>query len=591
MRLDPNLNRVSKAAPTAPLTASPGTAAAAPATAPLPKLGTDALSLSAKGGSTATASLSDLVAKAKEASAKQGEWTMAVNLAASIGDEFGAVYKAQQLKELAKETEGKPVTIVAQQISQGPDGPMVERFVIKDGKVTSQGQTPSKGFAQDLEDLTAMAATDHPSKRMGVMIQSHGNAISGMSGDNGRATLDMLAEAMRDGLALAGRGKLDLLNFDACLMGQQEVLNAVQGLSDHVVASSEVELANGATLGEKADGQPMAQMLRALIADPEMDGAALAKKTVELASQAARPLDVNKDGKADPGVAPLNATPTLSYFDMAHLETMNQAVDTLGAALTQAMQDPKSRTAIAKLITSTPRFSASSEEGAAPGMQQRDLKRFSEGLDAAIAQGRIQDPTGALSKASKALQEALDDLVGAHHGEEAGVIGKGSPQNYRDMGGIGIFLPSAEFLQGTPETLGTALDQIVLNAGHFAKLAADPEMGADELQKRKGLFMRGAGGALAEIAGRLPESRRGDFAPLRDAYLALEKAETPAEIAKAAERFGAVADKLKDSPLGRFLTEQKAEERQALISKAYSLAEPHMTEGWKQFTQALRDGA
>jgi hypothetical protein len=531
------------------------------------------------------------VAKAKVAAAGKPEWTMAVNLAASLGTEFGAVSKGQQLRDLAKETEGKPVTIVAQQLGQGPDGPFVERFVIKDGKVSSQGQSPSRGFAEDLEALTAMAASEHPAKRMGVLIQSHGNAIDGMSGDNGGASLSQLADAMRQGLERGGRTKLDVLDFDACLMGQQEVLSAVSGLADHVLASPEVELANGDTLGGKVDGQPMQEMMRALFANPEMDGAAFARKTVELASQAARPFDVNRDGKADTGLDPINATPTLAHFDMEHMQAMNRAVDGLGSALTEAMRDPKQRAAIADLIARSPRFSASAAESNGHGLQQRDLKAFSEGLQAAIAQGKLNDPSGALKKAATATLEALATLVGAYHGEEKAALPGIAPQNYRDMGGMGVFLPSAEFLKGTPETLATPLEQIVSNAEYFAKQVVAPGTGAKERDKAKALFLRGAGGAMGEIWKRLPEARRADFAPLRDAYVVLEKAQTPAEISQAAKKFGQTAAMLNDAPMGQLLKQQVADERRDMIAEAYSLAEPHMTEGWKRFTQALRAGA
>ncbi len=569
-----------------------GTRPLAPApTAPLNSPDALRLSGASQNAPAASASLSDLVAKAKEAAARKPEWTMAVNLAASLGDQFGAVSKGQQLRDLAKETEGKPVTIVAQQMGQGPEGPFVERFVIKDGKVTSQGQSPSRGFAEDLEALTAMAAKDHPAKRMGVVIQSHGTAIKGMSGDNGGASLSQLADAMRRGMERGGRSKLDVLDFDACLMGQQEVLSAVSGLSEHVLASPELELANSGTMGGKVDGQPVREMMRALLQDPGMDGEAFARKAVELASQAARPFDVDKDGKADADIDPLNATPTLSHFDMEHMPAMNRAMDGLGSALSAAMREPAQRQAIMDLISRAPRYSASEAEGNGHGLQQRDLKTFSEGLQGAIAQGKLKDPSGSLSKAATATLEALNSLVGAYHGEEKGALPGIDPQNYRDMGGLGVFMPSAEFLTGTPETLATPLAQIADNAGYFSRQVADPQATAEERTRAKALFLRGAGNAMRETWERLPDARRADFTPLAEAFDALEQAETPAEISAAAKRYGEVAAKLQDGPAGQLLTRQKADERRELVDQAYGLARPHMTEGWKEFTQALREGA
>lgn len=583
MRLDPTPNRISKSAPTAPL--NPASRTAAPATAPLPSLGTDALSLSGKAPSSA--SLADVVSRARAATPPKSEWTMAVNLTTTLSDRFGAAPKAQELKDLAKETEGKPLTIVAQQVTMGEKGPVIERFVIKDGKVTSQGQHASEGFAKDLENLTAWASKAHPGNRMGVIVQSHGNAIDGMSGDNGKATLAEISEALSRGLRGSGRDSLDVLDFDACLMGHQEVVNAMRGVADHVIASSEVELANDLTLGGSIDGQPTREMIRALIADPAMSAEAFAKKTIELASQAARPFDVDRDGVEDPDTTPMNATPTLSHYVMEHADAMAKASDALGVALTAALRDPASRKAIEDVISRTPRFSPG-QDLTAVNRHQRDLKGFSEGLQAAIASGKLRDPSNALQKALTDATKALDDLVGSYHGVEELALPTMDPQNYAEMGGMGVFLPSAEFLHGTPETTRTALDQIVSNAEYFAKQVL--EQGDEERARSKEFFLHGALGAIGEIWRSLPEGQREEAKPLRESYLALQRAESASEISEAAKRFAEVASKLKGEPMGQFLQESKQAQRQARITEAFDLAQPHMTEGWKQFTQALRAG-
>lgn len=568
-------------APTAPLTAP---RPAGPATTPL---GTDALSLT--GQAPGSSSLSDVVAKAREAAAKRPEWTMAVNLAASLNEDFGATSKAQQLKDLAKETEGKPVTIVAQQVKGGENGPVVERFVIKDGKVASMGESRSEGFAKDLENLTAMASKDHPANRMGVIIQSHGNAIDGMKGDNGEAGLSEIRDALRTGMDRGGRGKLDMLDFDACLMGQQEVLSAMKGVADHVVASSEVELASSGLLGGKVDGQPTVEMMRALLANPEMDGDAFAKKTVELAATNEKPADYDNDGVADPDSKPFNATPTLTAYDMQHLNAMSDAVDGLGSALADAMKNPKNRKAIQALISLSPRFSPG-DEGAGMGKQQRDLKHFAQALQGAIAQGTLKDPSGKIAQAAEASLKAIDDLVDAHHGEKERALPRNQPLNYNEMGGVGIFMPSTEFLGGTAETLSTPLEQIVTNAEYFAKQVTDPSMTAEGVDNAKSFFMGGAQGAMAKIWIGLPADKKQEFTPLRDAFFALDQATTPADIAKAAKHYGEVADRMQKSPLGEHFKSRLRDERRQLVEEAYSLAAPHMSEGWSRFTQALRGG-
>ncbi len=63
----------------------------------------------------------------------------------------------------------------------------------------------------------------------------------------GDSVLDLadLQSGLADGLAAAGVGQLDLLGFDACLMGSYEVASAVAPYGDRLVASAELEPGGG----------------------------------------------------------------------------------------------------------------------------------------------------------------------------------------------------------------------------------------------------------------------------------------------------------------------------------------------------------
>ncbi|GEM_PF-3985595 len=605
MRLDPSPSRTSKAPHTAPLSGVPRLSAPAtvplttslpgtprpPATAPLPKLGTDALALTGQAGPSM--GLADVVARAKAAAMlPKPEWTMAVNLTTTLSGKFGAEPKAQQLKDLARETEGKPVTLVAQQVTVGETGSIVERFVIKDGKVTPQGSRPSEGFAKDLESLTSWAAKDHPASRMGVIIQSHGNSIEGMWGDNGKASLKEISSALSRGLQQGGRPKLDILDFDACLMGQHEVVAAMNGISDHVLASSEVELANDMMLGGTIDGQPMQEMLRALLMNPEMDAEAFASKTIGLASQAARPFDANRDGVADPGSSRLNATPTLAHYDMDQAGPMAAAMDALGTALSGAMKDPASRRAIEDVIARSPRFSPGRDLEAV-GRHQRDLKGFSEGLQVAIAFGKLKDPSDTIQDALTDATKALDGLVGSHFGMQDLDLPGSIPQDYSKMGGLGVFLPSAEFVRGTPETLASPLERIGDHAKNFADQLAGingaPPLPEDMISTAVDFFVNGLRQQMGMVRSVLSEDYPTELQPLVDAYLEVVNAE-PDALGPAVRKLEAAATQAQSSGLGQVAQDRIRQNREARVDEAYSLAQPHMEKGWQQFTQSLRTG-
>lgn len=100
-----------------------------------------------------------------------------------------------------------------------------------------------------LASFVAQGIADHPAGHYALIISDHGASWPGVGPDEGSdddvLDLAQIVEGVSAGLEEAGVDKLDLLGFDACLMGSYEVASAVAPLADRLVASQELEPGHG----------------------------------------------------------------------------------------------------------------------------------------------------------------------------------------------------------------------------------------------------------------------------------------------------------------------------------------------------------
>lgn len=100
-----------------------------------------------------------------------------------------------------------------------------------------------------LASFIADGIADLPSENYALIISDHGASWPGVGPDEGSEddVLDLaqIVEGVSAGLAEAGVDKLDLLGFDACLMGSYEVASAVAPLAERLIASQELEPGHG----------------------------------------------------------------------------------------------------------------------------------------------------------------------------------------------------------------------------------------------------------------------------------------------------------------------------------------------------------
>ncbi len=118
------------------------------------------------------------------------------------------------------------------------------------------------------------ATRDFPAERYGLILGDHGMAWAGAavaeSSDGDSLAVDEIGAAFQEVTRTVGR--FDLIGFDACVMGNLEVARTMAPFARYLVASEEIE---------PADGWDYAALLKALARSPGMDGAALGRVIVD----------------------------------------------------------------------------------------------------------------------------------------------------------------------------------------------------------------------------------------------------------------------------------------------------------------------
>jgi hypothetical protein len=359
---------------------------------------------------------------------KQVDWVAVVNVTVKT---FGKVnpdditMRLKQLEELKKETEGKPVAVVVQTAVCDVDDKdkdfykkhfvsnpyHVDRYIIYNGKMEKITSTNSAGYAGDVKDLLAFSTARFKADNMVLYNDSHGDGNQGLAGDTGEAKIPDFVKAVQTGLN--GKSKL-VIDFDACLMGQNGVMKALRPVTDHVVASAEFE---------GGLGQDFNKSIRRILANPKITPGELSDAIVETARSQKEADDAPRMWpfkrahlfdkaekfplfeKSDKPRVPVK---TLAHYDLTHYDQFRGELDKFGEALTKAIKDPVARGTVDNIIATVPYCG--------DGDPKRDLKSFVEAVLDAAGKGKLADPTGDLRVHGGRLLDLHKKLVPTYSG-------------------------------------------------------------------------------------------------------------------------------------------------------------------------------
>lgn len=249
------------------------------------------------------------------------------------------------------------------------------------------------GDPDTLVDFATWGIQTYPAEHYALIFWDHGASWPGIASDDtsdsDMLTLPELTDALGDIRDQTGVQQLDLIGFDACLMGQIDVLQAVAPFGQVAIGSADLE---------PGEGWAWNAWLKDLARAPDKDAAALAPSIIESFTEF-------YEAEDDPSV-------TLAAFDLTEIARMTDQLDTLATAMIETM--PDSYTAIGEARAYAAEYAAGDTD-----ISAIDLGYFAESLIDAGAEEQVEDAARALSRTIKAARIAHG--YGADHPESSGI--------------------------------------------------------------------------------------------------------------------------------------------------------------------------
>ncbi len=162
----------------------------------------------------------------------------------------------QQLRQIHDTDPAKYASLISDAGFSPDDTALIDKIVSGRGLGEQFGTAPVEdmgeldmGDSQTLADFVTWAIQNYPAKHYALVISSHGAGWIGNGPDetdsNDQLQLPEITAALQQVQDATGIDQLDLIGFDACLMGQLEVYQALAPYTQYVLAAEEVIPGNG----------------------------------------------------------------------------------------------------------------------------------------------------------------------------------------------------------------------------------------------------------------------------------------------------------------------------------------------------------
>ncbi|MEM8859201.1 MAG: clostripain-related cysteine peptidase [Chloroflexota bacterium] len=210
------------------------------------------------------------------------DWTILVYMAADNSLDEAAIFNINQM-EAASFDENIQVIVQLDRAAGKPWSDTRRYRIFPDNDPVNVTTEPlaeigelNMGDPSVLADFIQWGLANYPAKRHSLVVWDHGVGWSGIAEDitdGDQLTLDELERALAAGIRQQDNFQFDMIGFDACLMGQLDVYQALVPYASAVAASEELT---------PAAGWPYTNWLNALAADTSSDG----KMAAQLATSA-----------------------------------------------------------------------------------------------------------------------------------------------------------------------------------------------------------------------------------------------------------------------------------------------------------------
>lgn len=263
------------------------------------------------------------------------------------------------------------------------------------------------GSAQHLEEFLEWGMKEYPAEHYAVVLWNHGAGFKGILTDDEHQSI-VTTQQLADTLESVGRkmnSKIEVVNFNACLMNQAEVAYEIRNGADYAVGSQEVEAGLRIPLPGVFGTTPqhtVAENLKAVNGD--LTGEELAKLFVYEAG--------NQFGKSV-------FTPTQSAIKLDEMSAVRDAGEELaGALLGELQKDPSLVDTLRKTIRKSQNY-AKIDAHIEPYCDYRDLGDFAKNV---AKNDKLATP--AVKAAAEKLEGALAKAIVAEtHSTVSGMVG------------------------------------------------------------------------------------------------------------------------------------------------------------------------
>lgn len=306
-------------------------------------------------------------------STDSGDWVIYWYLCGSdLESESG--FATDDLEELMEVTLPEDVKVIIQTGGANTwhndfvDPSKLQRFVYDSDGLELVDELPlaNMGEKQALYDFLSFANENYPADKIAVLFWNHGGgSVSGAEFDelfdNDSLTLDEMYEAFAGVWDVSEEyPPIEIIGFDTCLMATIDVAATFSGIAKYLVASEELEPANGWDYSE---------WIGALAANPAIDGAALGKVIC----------DSYYAGCEDEGT---EQDITLSVTDLTKVGPLIDAYDIFGAeCLAAVMEDAAFLSQFARTAYKSENYGGNTrEQGYTNMVDLGDLARQNAGI-------------------------------------------------------------------------------------------------------------------------------------------------------------------------------------------------------------------
>lgn len=286
------------------------------------------------------------------------------------------------------------------------------RFVIKrDASPNERIDTPQQPIGERvmsspeaLTEFIRFVAESHPADHVALVLWNHGGGWQGVCEDETANRDYLMLPEVTAALAQAGV-KIDVLNFDACLMAMHEVAYSVAGHADFMVASEETE---------PGAGDPYDLILGDIAANPAISPRELAQRIPSRFKQSYVQAPANGSESA-----------TKSALDLSKFMALDAALGGLADVLRAGL--PNERAAIEQARQATQAYKLNGSH---------DLGRFAENLRGATASAEVR-------AACDQVLARLGEVVIANEFHSGSRTGQQPSPNVSGSTGLAVIVPQA----------------------------------------------------------------------------------------------------------------------------------------------------